>query len=673
MPHSLDQLIPSLQSMGVWTYWILALFAMLEAIIFTGVAVPGALAVIAGGILVQRGVIDFFDLGWFVLAGTVLGSEVSFRLGRLAALGMARRGGGAASTHTRRAADLLVRYGGFAMMIGRFLGPLSAFVPFSAALAGMAPRRFLVWNVASAAPYAFGLPAIGYFSGRLLAIVGGATPWILAAGVTILAVLVLVRFLSNRLRRAMPALAEIGRASWQGLSQRPVVGSWRFRHPKMTAVLAARLAPDRFSGLPATALVLFFGTVLAVYLDGVFDYLTAPAVTDTDMRLANLLYAVRDPHLVSVFAWITAFGGWKVWSVLVVGASVALVLRRRPALIAGLWIAVLGNQITVTLLKHVFDRPRSPLGVFAETSGSFPSGHAASSVAILGMLVYVAWRTRVLPGEFAALAGLAIAGSIGASRLYLIEHYLSDVMSGWLVGALWLILGIAGAEGLRLRWPVQSMRNMRNMRSGLAAWAVGASVLLAAGLATTLSHPALNRPPQPTRTELSASLAAPFADGHAPGKTFDLFGAPRASIYMTIAAETSDQITTALQEAGWIPVPRPNLGTLFGAIWSDLMDSSPTDPAIVPTFWHGMPNTLGFVGPTETEAVEPRLHLRLWPSRFRFPDRRTIWVATLVREAPLAGLIPDDEASSGAATSTSGVVAALSQGGLAATSVSVPD
>ena len=77
MPHSLDQLLPSLQALGVWTYWILGLFALFEAIVFTGIAVPGMIAVIAGGILVQRGVLDYLDLGWFIFAATVLGSELS--------------------------------------------------------------------------------------------------------------------------------------------------------------------------------------------------------------------------------------------------------------------------------------------------------------------------------------------------------------------------------------------------------------------------------------------------------------------------------------------------------------------------------------------------------------------------------------------------------------------
>ncbi|UTH47624.1 hypothetical protein KBW81_13015 [Loktanella salsilacus] len=62
----------------------------------------------------------------------------------------------------------------------------------------------------------------------------------------------------------------------------------------------------------------------------------------------------------------------------------ALLALRRYDLLGGLWIAAVGNQLTVTLLKSFFDRPRSDLGYFVETSGSFPSGHAAGGGRGLG-------------------------------------------------------------------------------------------------------------------------------------------------------------------------------------------------------------------------------------------------------------------------------------------------
>ncbi len=40
--------LPSLESLGLWSYWILGAASMLESFFLTGVVVPGALIVDAG-------------------------------------------------------------------------------------------------------------------------------------------------------------------------------------------------------------------------------------------------------------------------------------------------------------------------------------------------------------------------------------------------------------------------------------------------------------------------------------------------------------------------------------------------------------------------------------------------------------------------------------------------
>ena len=59
---SIDQILPSLQSFGVFGYWLIGLASALEAFFLTGVIVPGTLIVDAGGLLVQQGLMDFLDL-----------------------------------------------------------------------------------------------------------------------------------------------------------------------------------------------------------------------------------------------------------------------------------------------------------------------------------------------------------------------------------------------------------------------------------------------------------------------------------------------------------------------------------------------------------------------------------------------------------------------------------
>ncbi len=639
MPHSLDQLLPSLQSMGLWTYWILALFAMLEAIVLTGVIAPGALAVIAGGMLVQRGAIDFFDLAWFVAAGTIIGSEISFRLGRLATQGLRHSTAFAGSTHTRRAKELLERYGGFAMVVGRFFGPLSAFVPFSAAMAGMSQRKFTAWNIASALPYALILPAIGYFFGSAIGTLGAAAPRILAVGVGAAIMLGLLWFIFARVRRFLPVLAEIAVSATTAVIDKPAVQGWLKRHPRLTMLAAARLDTAQFLGLTTTVLVVLFLYLLGAYIDSVTDFLGSPDVLSADTRIANLLYALRDPRLIAFFGWITTFGGAKIVVTLLGGATSALLALRRFDLLGGLWIAAVGNQISVMLLKSFFARPRSALGYFTETSGSFPSGHAAAAVAIWGMMLYLAWRCRLLSITAAGFSAIAVAFLIGLSRVYLIEHYLSDVLNGYLIGGLWLILGIAFCEWRRDR---SGGGHVPSRRAGLTAAAViGVAALAAIALAFA--------PGKPQNTVTAGNLVtvadpvAAVASGDIPARTETLVGDPRQTVNVVFQAPDATALTTTLQSSGWTLAPRQTLATLARAFWADWTGATLPDPLVIATFWNDRPTALSFARPGDTSGDSPRLHLRVWETPYRTPDGTPVFLATLTREDPLDWVESDSQ------------------------------
>ena len=70
---------------------------------------------------------------------------------------------------------------------------------------------------------------------------------------------------------------------------------------------------------------------------------------------------------------------------------------------------------------------------------AFPSGHATQTIAFYGMLaiVLITWygpRRRLLFAIGAALVTLVV----GASRLYLGVHWLTDVLGGYALGLTWL-------------------------------------------------------------------------------------------------------------------------------------------------------------------------------------------------------------------------------------------
>jgi undecaprenyl-diphosphatase len=94
-------------------------------------------------------------------------------------------------------------------------------------------------------------------------------------------------------------------------------------------------------------------------------------------------------------------------------------------------------------------------------SSSFPSGHATQS---LGTFVALALVGAAFVGRARAAAvvlAVVLGAWVGWSRVYLGVHWATDVVAGWLIGAVWVVAvawlaaraGAAGEQRLRARAP----------------------------------------------------------------------------------------------------------------------------------------------------------------------------------------------------------------------------
>lgn len=105
----------------------------------------------------------------------------------------------------------------------------------------------------------------------------------------------------------------------------------------------------------------------------------------------------------------------------------------------------LSSLILMFVLKMLFSRPRPLPPLLAEAKGmSFPSGHALMSVTFYGLIAYMIWFTpasKVFKGIMYFIL-FALVVLIGISRIYLRVHYASDVIAGFCMGFLWLVISI---------------------------------------------------------------------------------------------------------------------------------------------------------------------------------------------------------------------------------------
>ncbi|WP_370225400.1 bifunctional DedA family/phosphatase PAP2 family protein [Pararhodobacter marinus] len=613
-----DQILPTLASLGVLTYWVIGLAALLEGWFVTGVVVPGALVVDAGGILAQQGVVNVFHLGWYVALGSILGAELGYWTGRLARGGL--RGRLEGSRAFRRAEQLFERRGGLAIVLGRFLGPVSGLVPMVAALADMPHRRFLLWSVLASIPYTVFHLALGYVLGDAFTRLG---PLATRVALVLAAVALLVGglvWLARRILRFLPVVLAVLATALRAVLDMPPVRGWIVRHPRLSGLIAGRFATDRFAGLPATVLALVFGYIFAIWVRSVLDWMTAAPIVAIDTRIANLMHGLWTPGLLRVVAHVTALGDTRLVAAITAAMLLFLILRGRRGLALALAVGVGGNALTVTVLKLIFQRERPPFHYFVESTNSFPSGHAAISVAFWSTLLYVLWRLGWLRLFAVLVLAPLMAILVGGSRVFLAQHYVSDVFNGWLVGALWLVAAIVIAEWWRETRPAPVP--MASPAPLIGAVVLAGATLFSAWIVVFYDKAQTMPWTGPASVAIAAPSELPGQPGF-PAQTESVIGTPLEPVNIVLLAGDRQALSAALEAGGWAPAPARDLtSVLRGALtaWEQLDD--PT-PVLTPRFWADRPTDLTF----QRGEGDQRLSLRLWSSPFALPGGQAVFAA----------------------------------------------
>ena len=168
-----------------------------------------------------------------------------------------------------------------------------------------------------------------------------------------------------------------------------------------------------------------------------------------DRGLLERTQGIQGEWLDAVAGAVSRVGDFMVAAALVVGLVLCLVLVRRRA-DAGIAAISAGPMLAVFWLKELVGRPRPEyLGLGAPPATmSFPSGHAVFAIVFGGLLIYLVERAvpswRVRRAVQAGIGALVLA--IGMSRVYLGAHWPSDVLGGYLLGAL-ALLGLLWLRG----------------------------------------------------------------------------------------------------------------------------------------------------------------------------------------------------------------------------------
>lgn len=223
----------------------------------------------------------------------------------------------------------------------------------------------------------------------------------------------------------------------------------RNKYPLAFRFFSSRLSIHKFNGLPLTILLIALGLNLLLLADFTEDVINSREFIAIDAFTTEFLFKLRFEPLAKGFYYFSKLGSTGIVSIVAGCLCVFLLIKRMIHYVTGILVSVTGSGLSIYIGKGIFeiDRPHE-YAYYTESYFSFPSGHAVISIAFYGLVFYMLLR-RVKSVKKGILAGglvLAFCLLMGISRLYLGVHYLSDVLAGFMLGSIWLLLSISVIE-----------------------------------------------------------------------------------------------------------------------------------------------------------------------------------------------------------------------------------
>lgn len=161
--------------------------------------------------------------------------------------------------------------------------------------------------------------------------------------------------------------------------------------------------------------------------------------TSFDNAIYNFIIKFRSNNLDSFFKLITKLGNTQVIFAIV---CVFLIITHNIESLFMSTIAII-CPTTMQILKSLIKRKRPTILRLINQGGySFPSGHAMISIGIYGFLIYYFYNhinNKVLRNIICSILFIIII-LIGISRVYLGVHYPSDIIGGYLISFIILII-----------------------------------------------------------------------------------------------------------------------------------------------------------------------------------------------------------------------------------------
>ncbi len=191
------------------------------------------------------------------------------------------------------------------------------------------------------------------------------------------------------------------------------------------------------------ALVMFLIT-LFVFV-AIADEIVLEHENAFDQSISSFIQSFQTDSFTKIMTGVTFFGSSSFLFPAYIVLILYFLIRKKARLAVDITMVGLSSTGILFLFKDIFrrHRPLDPL-ISNVTGFSFPSGHSFSSFTFFGLLIYILWEAKIQTGwkVFIAIVLVLFAATIAFSRVYLRVHYPSDVVAGFCLSILWLMISM---------------------------------------------------------------------------------------------------------------------------------------------------------------------------------------------------------------------------------------
>lgn len=631
-----DQIIQIIQNFGIWGYFFIFLIFFAEALVGIGLIVPGAIVAFLLGAFAAKGIFSMRDLLFFGSLGFFVGDSLSFWLGRKGSGLFKKNNKFFKLEHLEKGREYFKEHGNKSVVIGRYIGFIRPLTPFIAGVTRMGWLRFLILNTLGILSWLAIHLFAGFFFGQALWLI---KLWSgrLEIMLIYLASFLVLFYLSKQLiikngRELLSLLSSIWKTFKISLTTNTDLQKFIGRHQLFFGFWQRRFDNNKFSGKKLSIisfLLMFFAYNLISLTNNVFNQ---GIFWGIDQRIENLMSTFKNFVFIKILLAITTLASWQIVLILSLATSFILFLRGRERSIISFWLAVAGSFGTSALIKIFVTRPRPLESFYLETSYSFPSTHSAMAITLFGFLAYFYSQRRSLKKSInATFLIIFLVLAVGFSRIYLRVHFLSDVLAGYLIGAMWLTIGIGLNQFLNFKNNKDFIKRKFETKYKLVAiiivlFTVGTYAGFLGYYSSRINFRKLEPTPEVTTTNIIETLRQYNLSGYS--ESFD--GDQQEPINFIIAASSSDELTSAFDKIGWQLADKPNFKALLTALKDGLLIRPYEQLPISPSFWETEVNDLAYTKQINSE----RHYAKFWETSFQTPNGKDIFVGIIAAKRP---------------------------------------